>query len=183
MTDEELKALVASLAIAQKETDKQLKKTDKQLKELGQQIGGLGRKFGSFTEGMAFPSMKRILRERFGMNIIAPNVQVRKNGKSLELDVFAYSNGERKAAYIVEVKSHLKEESLQQMLDILHDFPEFFADHADKQLYGILAAVNIPDNMRIKVLKSGIYLANIHDEHFELQVPEDFKARNFQATH
>jgi len=197
MTDEELKALVASLAIAQKEiiaaqketdkqlkeTDKQLKKTDKQLKELGQQIGGLGRKFGSFTEGMAFPSMKRILRERFGMNIIAPNVQVRKNGKSLELDVFAYSNGERKAAYIVEVKSHLKEEGLQQMLDILNDFPEFFADHADKQLYGILAAVNIPDNMRIKVLKSGIYLANIHDEHFELQVPEDFKARNFQATH
>jgi len=190
MTDEELKALVASLAIsqketvaAQKETDKQLKETSKQLKELGKQIGGLGNKFGSFTEGMAFPSMKKILREHFGMSAIVTNLWSKHNGRSLELDVLAYSNGSHKIAYIVEVKSHLKEEGLQQMLDILRDFPEFFTDHADKQLYGILAAVNVPDNLRIKVLKSGIYLANIRDEHFELQVPEDFQARNFQAIH
>jgi hypothetical protein len=45
MTDDELKALVASLAV-------ESKKTDRQLKELGKQIGGLGEKFGSFTEGL-----------------------------------------------------------------------------------------------------------------------------------
>jgi len=126
MTDEELKALVASLAVSQKETDEQIrelliaqketgeqiketiiaqkvvqKKTDKQLKELGKQIGGLGNKFGSFTEGMAFPSMEKILRKRFGMSIIAPNLSAKRNGKSLELDVFAYSNSEHKIAYIV----------------------------------------------------------------------------------
>ena len=53
MTDAELKELVASLAIAQRENDRQLKETDrqlhKQLKELGRQIGGLGEKFGGFT--------------------------------------------------------------------------------------------------------------------------------------
>jgi len=187
MTDEELKELVGSLVVTQKKLAEELsiaqKETDRQIKELGKQIGGLGNKFGSFTEGMAFPSMERILREHFGMDIIAHNLQAKKNSKSLELDVFAYSNGERKVAYIVEVKSHLKEEGLEQMLDILYDFPKFFADHADKKLYGILAAVNIPDNMRIKVLKSGVYLANIHDEHFELQVPDDFKAKNFQTIH
>ena len=47
MTDDELKQLVASLAIDRKETDKQFKETAKQLKELGKQIGGLGKKFGS----------------------------------------------------------------------------------------------------------------------------------------
>ena len=36
--------------------------TDKQLKELGVQIGGLGKKFGSFTEGMAYPSLQAGLR-------------------------------------------------------------------------------------------------------------------------
>ena len=70
MTDEELKELVASLAVAQRETDRQLKETDrqlrKQLKELGKQIGGLGEKFGGFTEGMALPSMTKILTENFG---------------------------------------------------------------------------------------------------------------------
>ena len=33
----------------------------KQLEELGKQIGGLGEKFGGFTEGMALPSMTKIL--------------------------------------------------------------------------------------------------------------------------
>ena len=54
----------SELTAAQKETDLQLKevsqaqkKTDRQLKELGKQIGGLGSKFGSFTEGLALPSM------------------------------------------------------------------------------------------------------------------------------
>jgi len=142
----------------------------------------LGRKFGSFTEGMAFPSMEKILQKHFGMRIIAPNVKARQNGKSLQLDVFAYSD-ELKLAYIVEVKSHLREDSLQQMIDILNNFPKFFTDHADKELYGILAAVDIPDDLRERVLKSGIYLANIHDDNFKLQVPEDFKARNFQIIH
>jgi len=69
MTDDELKDLVGSLAILQKETGKQLKENDKkvtrQIKELGKQIGGRGRKFGSFTEGFALPSMQKILQKQF----------------------------------------------------------------------------------------------------------------------
>ena len=107
MTDEELKQLVASLAIDQKEmakesdkrnketdrlfkeTGKQFKETEKQLKELGKQIGGLGKKFGSFTEGLALPSMTKILRERFKMEVISPSVRVSKNGIDAEIDVLA----------------------------------------------------------------------------------------------
>ena len=63
MTDEELKDLVASLLVSQKETDQRIKETDRFVKELGKQIGGLGEKFGSFTEGLALPSMERILQE------------------------------------------------------------------------------------------------------------------------
>ncbi|MFM6409573.1 MAG: DUF3782 domain-containing protein, partial [Microcystis sp.] len=104
----ELATAQAELTAAQKETDKQLKetdlllkevsqqqkKTDKQLKELGQQIGGLGAKFGSFTEGLALPSMEKILRQRFGMEVISPSVRVSKDGKHLEIDVLAYTNGQ-----------------------------------------------------------------------------------------
>jgi len=186
-TSEQISEQIRGLKESQQETDRQLKETDRQLrqqlKELNKQIGGLGNKFGSFTEGMAFPAMKKILQKRFGMNNIAPNYQVKKNGKTLEMDVFAYSNGKRKVAYIVEVKSHLKEDSIQQMLEILEDFPKFLPEHTDKQLYGILAAVNISESMKRRVLNLGIYLANIHDDNFHLQVPEDFKARNFQVVH
>ena len=162
----ELTAAQAELTAAQKETDKQLKevsqqqkenaqqlketdrqqkenaqqqkKTDKQLKELGQQIGGLGAKFGSFTEGLALPSMETILRQRFGMEVVSPSVRVSKDGKHLEIDVLAYTNGELNIAYIVEVKSHAREESISQLKSILQRFRNFFPEHKDKKLYGCI---------------------------------------------
>ncbi|TRT63169.1 DUF3782 domain-containing protein, partial [Microcystis sp. M_QC_C_20170808_M3Col] len=124
-----------------KETDRQQQKTDKQLKELGKQIGGLGAKFGSFTEGLALPSMETILRQRFGMEVISPSVRVSKDGQHLEIDVLAYTNGELNTAYIVEVKSHARQEDITQLKSILQRFRRFFSEHKDKKLYGILAAV------------------------------------------
>ena len=195
-TSEDVWRLLAELTAAQKETDKQLKevsqqqkenaqqiketdrqqqKTDKQLKELGKQIGGLGAKFGSFTEGLALPSMETILRQRFGMEVISPSVRVSKDGQHLEIDVLAYTNGELNTAYIVEVKSHAKEESITQLKSILQRFRSFFSEHKDKKLYGILAAVDLSPELREKILQEGLYVARIHDQVFELDIPDNFQ--------
>ena len=214
MTDNELKELVASLAVMQKETgeqlretgeqlretteslretrkvveehgrqiDKQTKQIDKQTKQIceqGKQIGGLGNKFGSFTEGMAFPSMTKVLKEKFNMEIISTRVAAERRGKKLELDVFAYTNGNVNTAFIVEVKSHVKQDDLKQLLKILTTFPDVFPEHANKKLYVILAYVDMPDNVKKKILEQGIYLAQIHDEQFKLKVPKNFQAKSF----
>jgi len=239
MTDTELKELVASLAIAQLETDKKFRETDEKFqktdekfqktdekfqktdekfqktfqetdkkfretdekfqktfqktdqlfnkmarenKELRQQIGGLGNKFGSFTEGMAFPSMSKVLKEQFKMQVIATRVKAEHNNKKLELDVLAYTNGKLNTAIIVEVKSHVKQDGLEQLLKTLATFPQVFPEHADKKLYAILAYIDMPDNVRDKVLKEGIYLARIHDEQFKIKVPANFQAHCFTAA-
>ena len=194
----ELATAQAELTAAQKETDKQLKetdlilkevsqqqkenaqqqkKTDRQLKELGQQIGGLGAKFGSFTEGLALPSMETILRQRFGMKVVSPSVRASEDGKHLEIDVLAYTNGELNTAYIVEVKSHAREESITQLKSILQRFRRFFSEHKDKKLYGILAAVDLSPGLREKILQEGFYVARIHDQVFELDIPDNFQPR------
>ncbi|MFM8306884.1 MAG: DUF3782 domain-containing protein [Microcystis aeruginosa] len=196
----ELTAAQAELTAAQKETDKQLKevsqqqketdrqqkenaqqqkKTDKQLKELGQQIGGLGAKFGSFTEGLALPSMETILRQRFGMKVVSPSVRASEDGQHLEIDVLAYTNGELNTAYIVEVKSHAREESITQLKSILQRFRSFFPEHKDKKLYGILASVDLSNELREKILQEGFYVARIHDQVFELDVPENFQPQTY----
>jgi hypothetical protein len=163
----------------QQETARQLKdmarETNQQIKELGRQIGGLGEKFGGFTEGMAYPSLKKILEQKFQMTTVSPRVTSRKNGRTMELDVLAYSNSTVNEVYVVEVKSHLHESGLDQMLRILREFHDFFPGHQGKKVYGILAAVDAPDNLRQRVLKAGIYMANVHDDTFQLQVPEDFQ--------
>jgi hypothetical protein len=182
----ELTAAQAELTAAQKETDRQQRETerrqqetDRQLRELGKQIGGLGAKFGSFTEGLALPSMETILRQRFGMEVVSPSVRVSKDGKHLEIDVLAYTNGELNTAYIVEVKSHAREESITQLKSILQRFRSFFPEHKDKKLYGILAAVHVSPELREKILQEGFYVARIHDQVFELDIPDNFQPRPY----
>jgi hypothetical protein len=165
------------------ETDRVLReshaKTEREIRELRKELGGLGAKFGGFTEGMAYPSMKKILKKRFGMSVVAPNVSATKNGRTMEVDVLAFSNADVNEVYLVEVKSHLREDGIQQMLRILREFHDFFPGHADKKIYGILAAVHIPEDLEKRVLKEGIYLARIHDDTFEITVPDSFQPRAF----
>lgn len=175
MTDNELKELVANLAVSQKKTDEQLRETDKQLKELGKQIGGLGRKFGSFTEGLALPSMQHILQNKFKMEIISPSVRIHKGGKDMEIDVLAYANSSINEVYVVEVKSHLREEGITQLQTIMSNFRRFFPEHKDKKLFGIIAAVDMTTELRNRVLSLGFYAASIKEDIFSLDVPTDFK--------
>jgi hypothetical protein len=201
MTDIELKQLVADLAVNLAETNRVMREslvetdrvvreglvetgqviraTDKQIAELRKELGGLGAKFGGFTEGMAFPSMQKILRERFGMNVVSVRNIARQNGRSMEIDVLAFSNADVNEVYVVEVKSHLREDGIQQILRILREFHDFYSGHKDKKVYGILAAVDIPEDLEKRVLKEGIYLARIHDETFEITVPDSFQPRAF----
>jgi hypothetical protein len=252
MTDQELKDLVASLAVSQKETDQELRKTDRALKdmvaslaesrketdqemrrtdqalktslaesrkesdqeirrtdqalkaslaesdqafkaslaesrkeserelrELKIHLGGLADKFGSYTEGLALPSMTKILYERFHMEVVMPQVSAHRNGRSFEVDVLATSNSGRDEVYVVEVKSHLRQEAIDQMKKTLREIHDFIPGHRGKKLYGILAAVDAPARVREKVLREGIYLARIHDGEFELQVPAGFQPRAF----
>ena len=164
------------------ETDRLIKEQGRLLKEQGVQIGGLGNKFGSFTEGLALPSMEKILRQRFGVEIVSPSVRLSRGGRHLEIDVLAYANGAVNAAYVVEVKSHPREESIARLLQILDQFLDWFSEHRDKALYGILAAADLPPALAPQVLAQGLYLARIHDDLFELQVPADFQPRRFDRA-
>ena len=182
-TADDVWQLLAELTSAQKQTDRQLKElgkqTDRQIKELGKQIGGLGAKFGSFTEGLALPSMETILRQRFGMEVISPSVRASKEGQHIEIDVLAYANGNLNTAYIVEVKSHAREDSILQLKSILQRFRTFFPEHQEKQLYCILAAVDMSPELRQKTLQEGFYVARIHDQVFELDIPENFQPLSY----
>jgi len=189
MTDEELKALVASLATAQKETERlsqeterRFQETDRYLKELGRQLGDLGNKFGSFTEGMALPSMTRVLQQKFGMEFISPRALRSHGGEEIEIDVLGYANSKTNRVCVVEVKSHLKDDGVDQLEETLRRFFHFFPEHKGKSLIGILAAVDAPKSVAQRVMKEGIYLARIHDDVFTLTTPKGFKPRDFSKT-
>ncbi len=79
----------------------------------------------------------------------------------------------------MEVKSHAREEAIEQLRKRLEHFRRFFPEHQDKTAYGILATVDMPDELRAQILKAGFYVARIHDQVFELDVPANFRPKAY----
>ncbi|MCI0536254.1 MAG: hypothetical protein L0Z50_13590 [Verrucomicrobiales bacterium] len=186
MTDQELKDLVAqttrnvaTLMADNKETDRQFEETDRRLKLLSEQIGGLGNKFGSFTEGLAYPSLYRILTEDFHLDTVAYRVRQRRNGTEQEFDMVGSSNGASQRIVLVEIKSHLTEAELKKFEKKLAEFLRFFPEHRGKALYGLIAAVDVARGLEARAARRGIYLALAHDGTFTLTSPAHFKPKRF----
>lgn len=167
-----------------KETDRQLKETDRQLrrqlKELGKQIGGLGDKFGSFAEGFAFNSIAKVLRKDFGMTeYLSPGVRVRRDGEEQEYDILAYSNGSKNEAMIVEIKSKLRSEDIDQMARKMESVKKMLPEHADKSFFGMICYVAGDSDLKKAVIRKGWYLAQVADEVFQLENVEGFEPRAY----
>ncbi|MDZ7877201.1 MAG: DUF3782 domain-containing protein [Saprospiraceae bacterium] len=228
MSDQELKDLVASLAVAQKEVARQMEESNKrieatqqetarqmeesskrieatqqetarqmeesskrieatqqeaarQIKQTQKQLGELGNKWGTFTEGMAIASIQKILLEEFKIPVISQNVVKRMNGETIEMDAFGYENSTVNTAVIVEIKSHLKDSAIEQLEEIMANFPKFFPEHADKKLHGIIACVHAPDSIKNLLRKKGIYLT-VHNDIFELYPFKNFTPKDFNRS-
>jgi len=177
----ETQASVRETQASLRETQASVRETQVSLRELKQQIGALGNKFGSYTEGLANPSLHRILRETFQMDNIAHRVRVSRGGRSQEYDLVGSTNGGQNEAVVVEIKSNLTEGELRKFEQKLSDFFEFLPEHRGKTLYGMLAAVDVTDEMIRRVAKRGYFLARAHDETFELQPPpKGFTPKRFR---
>ena len=83
---------------------------------------------------------------------------------------------------MVEVKSHLKERDVEQILRNLDRFTGFFPEHKGKKLYGLLAYVDGPEEIRQQAVRAGLYTAWIHDEVFTLLPDKGFRPRDFSAS-
>nr|VFK49049.1 MAG: Protein of unknown function (DUF3782) [Candidatus Kentron sp. TC] len=162
-----------------RETDRRFKETDRQIKELGKQIGGLGDKFGYFTEGLALPSMERILAEKFGMTASLPRARIRKNGEEIEIDVLAYANDDINLAILVGVKSRVKREAISQLQKLMGRFRGFCPEHRDKAAMGILAGVDWDQGIAEEAREAGFLTASVRDEMFEITAPDGFEARRW----
>jgi hypothetical protein len=150
--------------------------TDEEFKKL---LAKIGDKCGGFSEGLVLASMSKVLKKKFKIEVICPSVRVSKNGIDAEIDVLAYANSSINEAYVVEVKSHLREEAITQLKTLLGNFRTLFPEHADKKLFGIIAAVDMSEMLKNKVLEAGFYVARIQDETFSLESPDEFQAKCF----
>ena len=139
----DLRRVMGELAEQTKETDRRMRETDKKLADLGKQIGGLGNRLGEFVEGVVRPGLVRLFRER-GIDVRETHrdLEAERNGKKAQVDLLVVDDGE---VVVVEVKSKLSHQDVEEHLERLALFKELFPRYADARVLGAMAAMVIPE--------------------------------------
>lgn len=161
------------------EAAKRSQEIDRQLKELGKQIGGLGNKFGSFTEGLALPSVETLLFDHFEIDEFHKRWKKRIGDKRIEIDGLGLVNGTRNEGYVVEVKSHLDMRAVEQVLEIMRNIRTYFPAFADKIFYAMIAAADVHDDAFQAAVKEGLYVVSFADELMTFSMPQGFVPQAF----
>jgi hypothetical protein len=181
-----LEAFKAQLAASQEAADRRaaaaeitMEELKRQTKELGRQIGGLGNKFGSFTEGLALPSVETLLFDHFNIDEFHKRWKKRIGDKRIEIDGLGLVNGARNEGYVVEVKSHLDMRAVEQVLEIMRNIRSYFPAFADKTFYAMIAAADIQDDAFQAAVKEGLYVVGFADELMTFSMPEGFVPKAF----
>ena len=170
MTDDELKALVASLAVAQKKTDEQIaellesqkdtdlkfKETDSKLKTVGDLLGNIGRNQGDVAEEFFFNSL--VDDAHLGsihFDDIVTNMK-KHRGKIQEEYDLVMTNGD--AIGIVEVKYKVHENDLSKLDRKMRNFKTLFPVYQNYKLYGAIASFHINDDAKKDALERGFFV-------------------------
>ena len=176
MTDDELKGLVARIAIAQERTDAQLAKTDAQLAKtdaqlaktdaqlaktdakldrLAEMYGGVGNSQGAVAEEFYYNSLKAdpvLGGVRF--DFIDKNITRSHAGVEDEFDLLLVNGRD---VFVVEVKYNAHEKDLRRLLDTkATNFRRLFPEYAEHEQHLVLAAFHVHDELKRTALEQGV---------------------------
>lgn len=152
MPDDELKALVASLAVSQQET---IRKLDK----LGELYGNIGQNQGDVAEEFFFNSLANDTHlGSIHFDDIEKNGHKRRGKTEEEYDIIM-TNGD--AVGIVEVKYKVHEYDLDKLDCKMQNFKKLYPIYQNYKQYGAIASFQINDSAKREALKRGYFVLQL----------------------
>ena len=147
---------------AQQKTEKAQQKTEESLQSLGEKLdqadGNFNSKWGRFLEDLVRGDFLNLLRDR-GMDVIRvlPRVPFyRPDGNQAgDIDLLAVNGGDVLAT---EVKTTLTLEKVDQHLETLKKFKEYFPEYRDKTLYGGVAYLDEKEKAAKYAEEQGLFV-------------------------
>lgn len=176
MTDNELREIVANLALSQAKTDAQLARTDAQLamtdaqlaktdaqlaktnaklSKLADMYGGVGNNQGKVAEEFYYNSLKhRLELNGIEFDFIEKNVTRSKGGIEEEYDLLLV-NGQD--VFIVEVKYRVHPKDITCLLGRKRaNFTKLFPEYQDYKIHLAMAGFAIEEDVKRMALEQGI---------------------------
>jgi multidrug efflux pump subunit AcrA (membrane-fusion protein) len=174
MTDQELKDLVASLAVKSDRLDAQLAQTNEQiaktdaqvkselaetqrvLKEVSRRMGAMASNQGDVAEEFFYNSLREKM-ELGGIEFdtIFGNFVVGDRKRNSELDILMV-NGQSAALIEVKYKAHMN--GLDQVAQKVADYRSLRPEHKDYKLYAGLAGFSVPQDVAEEAHRRGMFV-------------------------
>lgn len=184
MTDQELKDLVASLAIGQAKTDEKIaaladsnaksdqkmadlataqaetqvevKETSRVIKEVGRRMGAMAANQGDVTEEFFYNSL--VAKPTLGaiqFDSVTPNLRFQNKGEHDEFDI-VLTNGASVALIEVKYKAHIND--LEQTQSKIASYRRWRPEHKDYKVYAGLASFSVPSDVTKAAHEQGIFV-------------------------
>ena len=170
---------IGLLRESQKETERIIEKiqreTAREIKEVNKSIGKLTNRLGEFVEEAVRPAAVKLFRER-GIDVheVHQNISAKRDGEGLEIDLLVVNNND---VVIIECKSNLSIDDVNEHLERLEKAKRLLPDHKNKQIFGAVAGMVIPENVAIYAIRKGLYVIGQNGEHLELRNDASFRAK------
>lgn len=175
MTDEELRSLVASLAISQakteelmRKTDEQMKKSDAKLERIGIHLGNINQNIGITTEEYFYNSLyDNPMLGNIRFDHISRNLHWKGKTIEDEFDIIMY-NGNSVA--IIECKYKAHENDLRKLMTKKVDnFRAISTDYRDYTIYLGLASFSFYPEIEQLALQNGVAVLKQKGEVVQVQ--------------
>lgn len=173
MTDDELRELVASLAVAQAKTDAQMAKTDAQmaristkLNKLAEMYGGVSNNQGKVAEEFYYNSLRfNPVLNGIKFDFIQKNSTRSRGDIEEEYDLLLV-NGQD--VYIVEVKYHLHPKDVERLIGRkLANFKKLYPEYQNYTIHLALATFSAEEHVKEMALRQGITVLQRRGDVFE----------------
>ena len=148
-------------------------------REMNMQWGAMAKKMGTMTEDLVAPSIPRIVREEFGLELESFGIRQRRrlpDGRTKEYDAVGAAGD---LVFVDSTKSTLDASDVKDFIEDILVFRDFFPEYREKKLIGILATLRVEENVLKHAEKQGLLVLAVGDQLLEVKNTKGFKPKEW----
>jgi len=126
-------------------------------KEMNKQWAALAKKMGTLDEDLVSPAVRPVISKYFKCDPIDRSIRNlrRKDGDSFEVDVLVVCKDK---VFMIEVRSTPRVNYVDEILEKVPLFKEFYPEYEDKEVIPIFASITFPENIVQYATRKRLYV-------------------------
>lgn len=150
-----------------------------QIRQMNIKWGEIAKKLGTITEDLVAPSIPRIVKEEFGLEVTDVMIRRKKklaDGRTKEYDAIAVAG---EYVFVDSTKSTLDSDGVKEFIKDIQEFRVFFPEYAKNKIVGILASLYVDEGVLAYAGKMGFVVTAVGENLMEVKNPKGFKPKEW----